>query len=357
MVAVAPVHRQRRRPARPDRSTTPPMADEMADAAARARLAALVGSPVVAAEPARWGFSNRTTLATLADGRRVAVQRLTDRAVARRRLRVGERLAERLAAAGVPTAPLLGGDADAATPFALHAFVEGRNGAESLATDAGAVRLARLMGALVPRLAAVDARGLRLPSTWADPARLAGASRRRLERAAARLDAATSGALRAAIASLETAVRRPAAGVRARRFRSGQRARQRTSRSGAARRSRRCSTSSSHAWPTRSSTWPGGVGSSASTTPTAGRRRGRRSSPRPASPTRRSRSPTVSGRSSCCGSSNCWIAPAAAPPPSGPPGSRSRRAGRLGARWAPEEVGPETAHRPISTTVLCGLTR
>ncbi len=178
------------------------MADEMADAAARARLAALAGSPVVTAEPARWGFSNRTALATLADGRRVAVQRLTDRAVARRRLRVGEPLAERLAAAGVPTAPLLGGDAGAATPFALHAFVEGRNGAESLATDAGAVRLARLMGALVPWLAAVDARGLRLPSTWADPARLAGASRRRLERAAYRLDAATSGALRAAIANL-----------------------------------------------------------------------------------------------------------------------------------------------------------
>jgi aminoglycoside phosphotransferase (APT) family kinase protein len=187
------------------------VADGADDAAECARLATLAGSPVVAAKPARWGFSNRTTLATLADGRRVAVQWLTDRAVARWRLRVEARLAERLTAVGIPTAPLLGGDAGAATPFALHAFVEGRNGAESLATDAGAVRLARLMGALVPLLAAVDACGLRLPSTWADPARLAGAAQRWLERAEPRLDVAASRALRAAIASLETlfAGRRP----------------------------------------------------------------------------------------------------------------------------------------------------
>ncbi len=188
------------------------MADGAADAGECARLAALAGSPAVAAEPARWGFSNRTTLATLADGRRIVVQLLVDRAVARRRLRVGARLAERLAAAGIPTAPLLGGDAGAATPWALHAFVEGRNGAEWLATNAAAGRLARLMGALVPRLAAVDARGLRLPATWASPGRLAGAAQRWLDRAEPGLDVATSRALRAAIAGVETlfAGRRPA---------------------------------------------------------------------------------------------------------------------------------------------------
>ncbi|MDD5564777.1 MAG: phosphotransferase [Thermoanaerobaculaceae bacterium] len=187
------------------------MADGAVAAAACARVAALAGSEVVAAAPARWGFTNRTWLATLADGRRVAVQLLAGREVARRRLRVGARLAERLAAAGVPTAPLLGGDADAAAPFALHAFVAGRNGAEALAADAGAVRLARLMGGLAPRLAAVDTRGLRLPSTWADPARLAGAARRWLERAGPRLDGATSRALRAAVAGVEPlfAGRRP----------------------------------------------------------------------------------------------------------------------------------------------------
>ncbi len=188
------------------------MAGGAADAAECARLAELVGLPVVAAEPARWGFSNRTTLVTVAGGRRIAVQLLVDRTAARRRLRVGARLAERLAAAGIPTAPLLAGDADSTPPFVLHGAVEGANGAESLATDAGAVRLARLMGALVPRLAAVDARGLRLPSTWADPARLADAAQRWLERAAPRLDAATSRTLRSAIASLGTlfAGRRPA---------------------------------------------------------------------------------------------------------------------------------------------------
>ncbi len=192
-------------------TVTPLVANEADDAAECARLTALVGSPVVASEAARWGFTNRTRLATLADGRRLAVQRLVDRASARRRLRVGARLAERLAAAGIPTAPLLAGDADSTPPFLAYGTVDGTNGAEWLATDAGAVRLARLMGALVARFAAVDARGLRLPATWADPARLPGASRRWLERAAPWLDAATSGALHAAIASLEPlfAGRRP----------------------------------------------------------------------------------------------------------------------------------------------------
>jgi aminoglycoside phosphotransferase (APT) family kinase protein len=211
MVAVPTLLRPRQRPALPDRSTTRRLADGADDAAECARLAALVGSPVVAVEPVRWGFTNRTTLATLADGRRLAVQRLVDRASARRRLRLGGRLADRFAAAGIPTAPLLTGDADSTPPFVVYGTVDGANGAESLATDAGAVRLARLMGALVPRLAAVEACGLRLPATWANPARLAQASRRRLERAASRLDAATSGALRAAIANLEPlfAGRRP----------------------------------------------------------------------------------------------------------------------------------------------------
>ena len=172
----------------------------------------ILGSPVVAATLARWGFTNRTTLATLADGRRVAVQRLADRNAARRRLRLGSPLAARLAAAGVPTAPLLGGDAEATPPYVIHAAVAGDNGAEWLAGERGAVRLARLMGALAARLAVVDARGLRLPATWADPARLARASRVRLARSSPRLDAATVRVLHAAIEGLEPlfAGRRPA---------------------------------------------------------------------------------------------------------------------------------------------------
>ncbi len=203
MVGMPPDHRPRRQAVLPHPTATPLAASEAEDAAECARLTALVGSPVVAVEPVRWGFTNRTTLATLADGRRLAVQRLVDRASARRRLRLGGRLADLLAAVGIPTAPLIGGEGASTPPFVVYGTVDGTNGAESLATDAGAVRLARLMGALVPRLAAVDARGLRLPATWADTARLAQASRRRLERAAPRLDAATSGALRAAISKLE----------------------------------------------------------------------------------------------------------------------------------------------------------
>ncbi len=175
------------------------------------RAADLLGSPVVAAAAARWGFTNRTTLATLADGRRVAVQRLADRAAARRRLRLAPPLAVQLAAAGVPTAPLLGGDAEATPPYVVHAAVAGTNGAEWLASERGAERLARLMGALVARLAAVDARGLRLPVAWADPVRLARASGVRLARSSPRLGAATVRVLQTAIEKLEPlfAGRRP----------------------------------------------------------------------------------------------------------------------------------------------------
>jgi aminoglycoside phosphotransferase (APT) family kinase protein len=206
-IVLVPVVTVTRRKLRlPPRAATELGSDEIGKAAA------LLGSPVVAAAPARWGFTNRTTLATLADGRRVAVQRLADRAAARRRLRLGAPLAARLAAAGVPAAALLGGDAAATPPYVVHAAVAGENGAEWLAGDRGAVRLARLMGALVARLAAVDARGLRLPAAWSDPGRLARASRGRLARVAPRLDAATVRALRAAIAGLEPlfAGRRPA---------------------------------------------------------------------------------------------------------------------------------------------------
>ena len=175
------------------------------------RAVDLLGSPVVAAAAARWGFTNRTTLATLADGRRLAVQRLADRGAARRRLRLAPPLAVRLAAAGVPTAPLLGGDAGATPSYVVHAAVDGANGAEWLTSERGAVRLARLMGALAAPIAAVDARGLRLPATWADPGRLARASRARLARSSPRLGAASVRALQAAIEKLEPlfAGRRP----------------------------------------------------------------------------------------------------------------------------------------------------
>ncbi|HQT95462.1 MAG TPA: hypothetical protein PK435_12555 [Thermoanaerobaculaceae bacterium] len=41
-----------------------------------------------------------------------------------------QRLHHRLAAAGVPAAPLLGGDAEATPPFVVHGAVAGSNGVE-----------------------------------------------------------------------------------------------------------------------------------------------------------------------------------------------------------------------------------
>jgi aminoglycoside phosphotransferase (APT) family kinase protein len=156
-----------------------------------AALSALVGAEVVAAERSPWGFENRTDIVTLADGRRLVVQRITRRSVARRRLLLAGAVPPLLATVGIQAPRLLGGDAEREPPFAIREYLPG----EPANLLLGAVPLARAMGALLPLFANVPFVGAALPDLWADPARLAAVSLRRLEACRSLIDAATSAAL------------------------------------------------------------------------------------------------------------------------------------------------------------------
>jgi aminoglycoside phosphotransferase (APT) family kinase protein len=145
-------------------------------------LSALVGEPVVAAERARWGFENRTDIATLADGRKLVIQRLTRPAQAPRNLRLAQILPERLARVGVRLPRQLVADATADPPYAVREHLAGIAAAAFMGEMAGAVAVASAMGALLPQLQSAPTAGLRLPSGWADAARLERQARRQLSR-------------------------------------------------------------------------------------------------------------------------------------------------------------------------------
>lgn len=167
-----------------------------------AQLSTLVGAPVVAAARASWGFENHTTIATLADGRRLVVQRIASRTLAGYKLLLAEALPARLAAVGILAPRQLGANANADRPYAVREYLPGEPGASQMGTIAGATRIARAMGALIPRLAAVDIAGVELDTSWASPASLAARSRQRLARCRALLDAPIIAALEGTIAEL-----------------------------------------------------------------------------------------------------------------------------------------------------------
>jgi aminoglycoside phosphotransferase (APT) family kinase protein len=164
------------------------------------RLATLVGAPVIGAERPAWGFANRTTIVTLLDGRRWVVQELQDPVAGRAVAARAPLLADRLTAGGVPVPAVVIADPSRPRPLLVTAFVAGQLGPALLGTDPEAAALGSLMGAAQRRLAAVDVTGLRLPTTWSRPDRLAAVSRRRLDRVASRLDRMTIGAVERAIA-------------------------------------------------------------------------------------------------------------------------------------------------------------
>jgi aminoglycoside phosphotransferase (APT) family kinase protein len=161
---------------------------------------AIVGAPVVAAEPCRWGFENRTAIVTLADGRRLVVQRIASRALASHKIRLARILPERLAAAGLRAPRLLAADATADPPYAVREYLPGDLAASLMGSVAGAIHVAREMGALLPRLAAVPTVGAALHSSWADPPRLVRQAQQQIERCRALLNDATIAALKATIA-------------------------------------------------------------------------------------------------------------------------------------------------------------
>jgi hypothetical protein len=160
-----------------------------------AALGAIVGAPAIAVARAGWGFENETLVVTLADRRRLVVQRLARRAGAAERLHLAQILPDRLAAAGLRAPRQLAANAAADPPYAVREYLPGQAGAICMSTPASAVELARAMGALLPRLAAVDTSDLPLRRAWADPASLA-------ELAAGQLDACRSYLALVAIDSL-----------------------------------------------------------------------------------------------------------------------------------------------------------
>jgi len=163
------------------------------------RLSTLVGAPVIGAERPAWGFANRTTIVTLLDGRRWVVQELHDPVAGRAVAARAPMLADRLTAGGVPVPAVVIAEPSGQWPLLVTAFVGGQLGPTLLGTDREAAALGNLMGAAQRGLAAIDVTGLRLPTTWARPDRLAAVSRRRLDRMAARLDPSTTGVVERAI--------------------------------------------------------------------------------------------------------------------------------------------------------------
>jgi len=165
-------------------------------------LSTIVGAPVVAAERSAWGFENRTDIVTLADGRRLVVQRITKPSLARQKLRLARTLPDRLAAAGLRIPRVLAADATADPPYAVREYLPGAPGSTLMGSDDGAILLAAEMGAILRRLALVPTEGARLHSGWADPARLARQARRWLDRCRALLGEAEYQALAATIAEV-----------------------------------------------------------------------------------------------------------------------------------------------------------
>ena len=142
------------------------MTDKINDTEA---LSAIVGARVVAAEPCGWGFENRTAIVTLEDGERLVVQRINSRAWAGHKLHLARVLPDRLAAVGVRAPRLLAADAAADPPYAVREYLPGESAASLMGTVAGAIQVARAMGALLPRLALVETDGAGLSDTWASP--------------------------------------------------------------------------------------------------------------------------------------------------------------------------------------------
>jgi aminoglycoside phosphotransferase (APT) family kinase protein len=162
-------------------------------------LSALVGAPVVAFERAVWGFENRTDIVTLADGRRLVIQRLARRVQAPRSLRLAQILPDRLAQVGIRLPHQIAADAAATPPYAIREYLSGTTAAVFMGEVAGAVAVAAAMGALLPKLQSAPIAGLHLPSGWADASRLERQARRQLDRCREMFDETTFRELTATI--------------------------------------------------------------------------------------------------------------------------------------------------------------
>lgn len=165
-------------------------------------LSVLLGLPIVAAEPARYGDSARTAIVATADGRRLAVKLLGDPVTARHRVSLATALPPLLGPIGVPSPAVVAADPTARPPYVASVHIRGRSGADCLSDPVDAIALGTEMGRLLRRLRTAPTAGLRLPTTWADPARLAAVGRRWLDRARPHLDPPSTRELEGSLARL-----------------------------------------------------------------------------------------------------------------------------------------------------------
>jgi aminoglycoside phosphotransferase (APT) family kinase protein len=179
----------------------------------RGELQRLLGMAVESVEAGEWGFTNRTAIATLADGRRLVVQQYADRAGAANRLRSTRRLAGPLREVGVPTSVLVQADLAATPPYAVFEALPGQPGYVAADHDLSAPvfpAMAAAMGRLLVDLRSIPAAGLGLPSLWASPVQLAATASRWLATSSTVISTTERNQLQAVIDSLpELFVDRP----------------------------------------------------------------------------------------------------------------------------------------------------
>ena len=142
----------------------------------RVLLEKIVGEPIIALVPGRWGFTNRTDIVTLADRNRVVVQRYRRRKDAEYRLRVMQVLRTHAARLDIAIPAVRQFELNTDAPWAIFELLPGNP-----IPEAGDVSLdgphfpaiARQMGELLTRLRRLPTNGLSLNDDWANPDRLA----------------------------------------------------------------------------------------------------------------------------------------------------------------------------------------
>jgi hypothetical protein len=135
----------------------------------------VLGEAVQATEPCRWGFTNTTTLVTLASGQRVIVQELRDATQAVTLARLTRDLPVLFASAKIALPHLLAFDLHTSPPLLIRSYIPGVSANSMLETPESAQSLARQMGTILSQLYTLHPPGW-LDNTWASPGRLAAAA-------------------------------------------------------------------------------------------------------------------------------------------------------------------------------------
>ena len=141
-----------------------------------AELERVMGSPVVESNvaPTPGGPKNRTVLALLEDGRRVALQEYSDHRIAQHRLKAAEQLAPPLREHGVPVPRVLYSDLESTPAWAVFEALPGDPGYVAADWDLsrGFLPIALDMGRLLRGFQELDPDAFDLPRVWTDVAAL-----------------------------------------------------------------------------------------------------------------------------------------------------------------------------------------